>query len=97
MNKKKSLYLSIIVVLLLVLTSYLFYQKSIALKSEAVVDDLRKALLTYIEKEESYPKSLTKITFDDKGLSISYEALEDGRGCRFIIEGQVYELWDEKR
>ena len=83
--------------LLLILTSYLFYKKSISLKSEVVVENLRKALLTYIEKEESYPKNLTKIIFDDKGLSIRYEALEDGRGCRFVIEGQVYELWDEKR
>jgi len=94
---KKKVYLGLIVLLLLVLTSWLFYQKSILLKTEVVANDLRKALLAYIEQEESYPKSLEKIKYNDRKLSVEYFYLEDGRGCKFIIEGQKFELWDEKR
>ena len=97
MKKKKAVYLSLIIILLLSFTAYLFYQKSILLRSEIVASELQKSLLAYIEKEEAYPEKLAQVKFDNRDLKVIYERLEDGRGCRFIIEGKVYELWDEER
>lgn len=94
---KKVLYLGTIVTLLLVLTGFLFYQKSLILKSEAGAAELQKALLTYIEKEEVYPKSLKEIKFNHRGLEVIYEVLENGQGCRFTVGTRTIELWDEKR
>lgn len=97
MNKKKAVYLGAIISAFIAITSCLFYKKSIQLKSETVATELRKALLAYIEKEELYPKELSEVKFNKRELDIEYESLENGRGCRFIIEGKVFELWDEKR
>ena len=97
MKSKKSLYLGLILALLISLITWLFYQKSIELKSDAVAEELQLALLAYIEKEEVYPQSLSKIQFEDRGLKVGYEYLEGGRGCRFIIAGKKFELWDEER
>ena len=77
--------------------SVLFYRKSLALREEETAKELRKALLMYIEKEEKFPQTLDKISFNNRGLEVSYEFLENGRGCRFKIDGRKYELWDEKR
>ena len=97
MNKKKSFYLGIIASLAIAFTAYLFYKKSLSLKSEASASELQKALLSYIEKEEKYPVDLGEIKFNNRNLKVSYEVLENGRGCRFTIGSQSLELWDEKR
>ena len=97
MIKKKIIYLSLIITLITALTSLLFYRKSKALRTEAVAEELQKALLPFIEKEEVYPKSLKNIIYESRGLNVKYEYLKHGSGCRFIIEGKIYELWDEER
>ena len=97
MNKKKAIYLGIIASLGIAFTAYLFYKKSLNLKSEATASELQKALLSYIEKEEKYPNDLREIQFNNRNLNVSYEVLENGRGCKFTVGSQSVELWDEKR
>ena len=94
---KKAIYLGFIVSVFLGFTVYLFHQKSLALKSEVSSAELQKALLGYIEKEEVYPESLKEIKFNNRGLEVTYEVLENGRGCRFTVGLKTNELWDEKR
>lgn len=95
--KKKHIYLLIIIIIFLSFTGWLFIQKSIDLRTDAVGAEMQKALLGYIEKEEVFPDSLKDISFKDRGLVISYEKLEKGRGCRFTVAGKTIELWDEVR
>lgn len=94
---KKAIYLGFITSVMVLFTAYLFHQKSLQLKSEVVARELQKALLSFIEKEEVYPVDLKNIKFNNRSLEVSYEVLENGRGCRFTVGKQVIELWDEKR
>ena len=95
--KKKNIYLLIIIIIFLSFTGWLVVQKSIDLRTGAVAAELQKALLVYIEKEEVFPESIKEISLKDRGLSVSYEKLEKGRGCRFTVAGKTFELWDEVR
>lgn len=97
MRNKKAIYLGFVAIVMILFTAYLFRQKSLQLKSELVAGELQKSLLSYIEKEEVYPVDLKNIKFNNRSLEVSYEVLEDGRGCRFTVGKQVIELWDEKR
>ena len=94
--KKKHLYLGILLVLFSGLTLFLFAQKNHEIKRQKVSKELKKALVKYLGKEEIYPDDLTLIEIDLNGFKPKYELLDEGYGCRFVIEGEVIELWSEQ-
>ena len=93
---KRKLMLSSLILIWIVAIAFLFKKKFEHQALEQYKKELRKAVLAYIEIEETFPEKLSDMEtkVDLQKYSLSYEIISDGTGCRVKLNGQEsFELW----
>jgi hypothetical protein len=79
--------------------SYLFIARNAARERQEFKAELRRSVLSYMEKEETFPDNLVQLKSDLnlKRYNLSYEIISDGTACLIKIDGkEEIELWLSK-